>query len=38
MSLFGIISIMFIASLFAFRNVDFQTATSMMDAVKSVLI
>jgi succinate dehydrogenase / fumarate reductase cytochrome b subunit len=38
MSLFAIISIMFIASLFAFRNVDFQTATSMIDAVKSVLV
>jgi len=38
MSLFALVSIMFIASLFAFRNVDFQTATSMIDAVKSVLV
>lgn len=38
MSLFAIISIMFIASLFAFRSIDFQTATSMIDAVKTVLI
>ncbi|CAM4341139.1 succinate dehydrogenase cytochrome b558 subunit [Paenibacillus xylanexedens] len=38
MSLFAIISIMFIVSLFAFRSIDFQTATSMIDAVKTVLI
>lgn len=38
MSLFAIVSIMFIASLFAFRSIDFETATSMIDAVKTVLI
>lgn len=38
MGLFGIVSIMFIASLIAFRNVDFQTTTSMIEAVKSVFI
>ncbi|PYY30353.1 Succinate dehydrogenase subunit C [Paenibacillus illinoisensis] len=38
MSLFGIVAIMFIASLFAFRSIDFQTATTMLDTIKTVLI
>ncbi|OAX46650.1 succinate dehydrogenase subunit C [Paenibacillus sp. ov031] len=38
MSLFAIVAIMFIVSLLAFRSMDFQVATSMIDAVKTVLI